>query len=305
MGKIKINIASTVFDVILILYVAFFLYGAITKGRDILSAVDPVSGIIVSLLLMNVMPYYLGKTWGQLKDMYEPLQSAPVSVLSFMVYVPTLIFLFAGSIAVGNRSGLLQQYEWLVVLGGVAAISIGGLLGYLESLVPGDTNYEKATSRNKTAIWISFVCLMALLIIPVTIHEPLKKTAGTVPAVMIEIAASIGIVALGIMLFKFFGARIDHVSQKVAEGRYSGRIVEGILAFLVITLVCLWYELLIDFIVSGHVSFFGMVYIITVTGYLPLRILMEFKPPFTPVNIVTGTASIAYFLYEIIKSVSG
>jgi|GEM_PF-3487466 len=73
-------------------------------------------------------------------------------------------------------------------------------------------------------------------------------------------------------------------------------VVKNILPFLIVPLVFMWLEILLEG-AGQRSNVLFLIFWLTVSGYLPMRILIELEPPPTPLNITTGLVSIGYFLY--------
>lgn len=96
--------------------------------------------------------------------------------------------------------------------------------------------------------------------------------------------------------FEMLVGNFHEESIKKALDKLNGPIVEFILPFIILPLVFMWLEILLEGLGEGS-NAGALILWLTLSGYLPMRVLIELEPPLTPLNIATGLGSIGFFLY--------
>lgn len=158
-------------------------------------------------------------------------------------------------------------------------------------------------------IMILFVYTIALLYISgLLLGAYLNRDYGVVPFVL---ALVVGLCATGIggaLGIKHYKASrkssnssgpnppIDANKVKPLQ-RQPG---ESVRTLFVAVLVCFWVDFTVLVSTDMDVSAVGAFFFVTVSGVIPLRLLVEFQPPRTPISMVTGTASLTCFIVMVV-----
>lgn len=152
-------------------------------------------------------------------------------------------------------------------------------------------------------IYLPAVMILPFLGVFIGLKAGLFHSYGTgVPFVISGIIATLtGVYAARLQLreddFELLVGNFHEKSIKKALDTLDAPAVKRILPFIIVPLVFIWLEILLEGGGEGSNAAF-LIFWLTVSGYLPMRVLIELEPPLTSLNIATGMSSIGFFLYS-------
>lgn len=81
--------------------------------------------------------------------------------------------------------------------------------------------------------------------------------------------------------------------------KLNNPIIRIIIDFLMVSFLCLWFEILSEEYFITNLSIDALFFRFIFSGYLPVRLLIEFEPPIRPINILISIMSFIYFFLVI------
>lgn len=150
---------------------------------------------------------------------------------------------------------------------------------------------------------------LVLAAVPAVLAGRMGLTSGPLVGVLLTALAVLLLLASAYLASLFF--RQERECAFVA-GRLHERDLKARLDRLKTPRARFWFTLLlqpclivwINFVIAGArtptFSAGDAVGYLVFSGYLPLRVLLEFEPPFTPLNLSVGLVSIVFFVVQVV-----
>jgi len=307
--RFKINQHHLVFDIILALYAKFFLYKVFVHGNGLHNVMGPVLFMIFGIFSIVILTWYFG---GVIKDYKDTLGAG--KTLTFIVVISFLILVATYFTTAMNVNYLYDiKAGPFLYFGYIFSFSIGLILG----LVFGFTEFDNTN-----------LDFRKLLLERIKLVKMMSGYIFGLPAGAICFIGSISwaikygdigmFMGFGVAACVFFIPRwlinlaekkmkkaIDREEQEQKTESVFKSLGNIVFPFLVATALCVNEEIYITSMIKSSepggtiAAFPSMILYLCLTGVIPLRIILAFKPPFTVFGIITGISTISFFLFSI------
>ncbi|MCP4130078.1 MAG: hypothetical protein GY754_03575 [bacterium] len=292
----RIKPDEIIFDLFLVIYSEFILYSVIPGDMKLYQLFTMNWLVFMGIAITFFITWYAGLlAAGFAHRVKKKFLTIPYMLL--LLWIPASMFLFiAWNLEELSVDGLNKgQLYWSF---------FGGLLGLISGLIFAYT--EQQVERGKSVLQTRVQAMTGPLglIFIYTGFSPLVDKLMILFFIM------------GFIIF-FAGIKIGSMLE---DKNYDERPISRsytifrtwIFPVIIVMIICLWEELYIWGKIEGALmnnktlSVKEMLGYLTVSGIIPLRIMMILRPPFTLFGLLTGAATMGYFIYCItvlIKSV--
>lgn len=300
----NINWHELTFDIVLICYASFFLLSVAGESGRFYESFSIVYLIITSIISTFFIIWYFG-------ILYNIFRSYTTSI-KILIFVG-LVCLW---IAVAQVFTLVKNIGWiynlesdhgLIILGYSFIIIYGFLLGIFFAVteVYNKSDNIKESRLLSRILFLRFFAgyfLFNAYISLLSIFSLNQKIS-----ISVIIAIVVTVIITGLIIFSFpFEKKLKKrlKSEKVFEGRTLVFFKHYILPIIIITSLCLveeiyiWGKINSALVQEEIVSNAEMIFHLTISGILPMRLLFALHPPITGLGIIGGLASISYFIYR-------
>jgi hypothetical protein len=106
-----------------------------------------------------------------------------------------------------------------------------------------------------------------------------------------------GLIFIGIMM------GLKNLLEKARLWRPLVHVFETVFPFAIVTVLMLWNEIGMNLVgtwfglEAGETSVHTLIFTLTLTGFVPFRLVLMFAPPPRAVNILIGLAAFAWFVF--------
>jgi hypothetical protein len=303
---ININPDEVLFDIFLVVYAEFFLYKLVTGGKWFVEILSMKTLLVIGVFIDFFIIWYLGMIFRAYWDNYRKI--GPF-IAFFIAAVWIVCALHLGMILnvfdlFGERDFIIMSvFGYLAVMVGIG----GGVVFAGTEFQMGKGKQTAAERLHAMKIVLPFGMWAMNIYLVYHLLDELQMKYWV-----------LGIVLWAVMIFLEFyplhraelAARKRPVPPAGAPlSRAAGAFYRFVFPVIVITLLCLWDEIYLwgklSPAVRAHetVSVAGMVAYLVLTGIIPMRLLLLFKPPLNAVNLLAGAGSVGYFIYSIVSLV--
>jgi len=304
---VNINPDEALFDVLLVLYSKYFLYGLVTGGRRFVEILSMNSLMVIGLFIDFFIIWYLGMIFRSYRDYYKKIGA----YLAFFIAALWIV----GALHMGMAMNVFDLF-------GKPDFVIMSVFGYLMVMVGigggivfAGTEYQMGTGKPTAADRLHAMKIVL----------PFGMWAMNIYLVYHLLDALhmkswiLGIVLWAAMIFLEFYPlhRAELAVRKRPASPPGAPLSPAANAFyrfafpvIIITLLCLWDEICLWGRLAPAarehetVSGAGMIFYLVLTGIIPMRLILLFKPPLNLVNLLAGAGSMGYFVYSIVSLVS-
>jgi len=290
---LKINIRPLVMDIGVVFYSGFFLYGIIGDSKGLLHNSSRLKAIALVFLMQAVLPLYMGK----IIESYEPVFEMKYgeAFRSFMKFIfgVTIFFVFVAGFSALQYIRLPNSPMIVtgIIFGAISAITFGFLTG--SSIFKG--KYNENYSEFLKSSFISILVFTSLFAVYLGLMAALINFLSAVIPVII-----ITVIAILIVMYIYLNKKIPELSLNSTFRKFYSYAGDIILTLALITTLSFLLEIYsVSMMKKPGGDFIVSFLILILTGYLPVRLFVEFEPPFTPVTVITGILSSVYFIYRI------
>lgn len=304
---VNINPDEVLFDVFLVVYAQFFLYKLVTGGKWFVEILSMNALFVIGVFIDFFVLWYIGMIFRSYWGYYKKVS---VFIAFFVAALWILVSLHLGMASnVFDLFGkpdliIMSVFGYLMVV-----VGIGG------GIVFAGTEYQMGKGKPTAAERLN--AMKKLL--------PIGMWAMNIYIVYHLLDALdmkswiLGIGLWAVMIFlEFYPLHCAEIAvRKRPPAPPGAALTPAASAFyrfvfpvIIVTLLSLWNEIYLwgklAPAVRAHeaVSIAGMIFYLVLTGIIPMRLLMLFKPPLNLVNLTAGAGSIGYFVYSIISLVS-
>jgi hypothetical protein len=290
----KISIHALIFDIGIFLYVQFFLYGAITHNASMLETFPVYIGFSLIFIMQALFPAYMGRVMVAYTPYFE-MRFGPFleSMMKFFFGI-TIFFMFVMGIHLFKHYNFENSTSNVTILlfAAIFALFYGGLTGSYIYKRDSEGKKENDEAKSLKVIFFFLVVLNCYVVI-------IASSAGS-----IKVAWGVIYIIFSLPMFYFsfrFLKKILHKLNKKDFFIKNNQLIKDILFSIVLmTVLTFWLEMItISMLKKSRMDVTSALFILMLTGYLPLRLCIEFEPPLTPISALTGILSVGYFIYYI------
>ncbi|HOD17005.1 MAG TPA: hypothetical protein PLA65_19285 [Spirochaetota bacterium] len=304
---LSINPDELLFDLFLVLYAEFFLYKLVTGGKLFVEILSMNALFVIGVFIDFFVLWYIGMIFRSYRGYYKKVG---VFIAFFVAALWILVSLHLGMAKnVFDLFGkpdliIMSVFGYLMVV-----VGIGG------GIVFAGTEYQMGKGKPTAAVRLN--AMKKLL--------PISMWAMNIYIVYHLLHALdmkswiLGIGLWAVMIFLEFYPlhRAELAARRRPPAPPDAALTPAARAFyrfvfpvIIVTLLCLWNEIYLwgklAPAVRAHetVSIAGMIFYLVLTGIIPMRLLLLFKPPLNAVNLLAGAGSMGCFIYSIVSLVS-
>ena len=289
---------ALIFDIGLLVFTSLFSFTLFHDTAKVSSKIatnfQTIMGLAFIFILQTIFPIFMGK----IKEQYHPYFEMRFGdfVEKTMNFFFGLILFFVFVMGLGFTSYLKYKNDpiniTVLIFGTIFALTFGGLLS--QRLYFNDKD-EKLTLKQMAWIWSWYVVVLNLfvsIVVGITLH-------GSVYWVLLYVIGfSLGALYLTFKIIKWLNYLI--VEKKKELWLENARIF--VLNLATIFILSYWLEMIsISMMSKPSINFCGSIFILTITGYLPFRIFIELRPPFSVFSFLSGLGAIGIFIFRLIK----
>lgn len=201
--------------------------------------------------------------------------------------------------------GFVTVYALVLLLPVYAMLQLKLLLDARERLADAWEEWLGGLAR----IVLFVPAALVLAAAPAVLAGRMGLTSGPLAGILLTALAVLLLLAAAYLSSLFFRSEGDYAV--IAKSLHE-RDVRAVLERLLTPRARFWFTVLlqpclivwINFVIAGAktptFSVGDAIGYLVFSGYLPLRLLLEFEPPFTPLNLFAGLASIVFFVVQVV-----
>jgi len=294
----SINIHEILFDVVLIVYSEFFLYGIITGGRWFVELMGLNAFLLAGVFIDFFIIWYLGIV---LKSYW----SSPDQIwLKFLTGIAAIWILVSLHFGIGiNSTDIFKPdmislwiFGYMLVMIGIGGGMIFAITEFSRAKNISAARFNALKKLFPFGLWAMNIYLAYYIL--ETLH--FKKI---IPGIILWSVLTIS----GFAVFHFLEKKALAKNGPVLPDKIREFSKKYILPFIIITLLCLWDEIYIWGKITPalkrneSVSAAGLMVYLFFSGIIPMRLLLVFQPPVNIYNILIGLFSIGYFIISVLN----
>jgi len=283
---LKIKPDLIIFDLFLFVYSEFILYSIIPDDMKLYQLFTLNWLVFMGIVITFFISWYGGYLFSGFMSRINERFIGIATLIS--LWIPGSMFLFiAWNLESLSIDGLSKGQVYWSYFGVIIGLLAGSIFGLTEQMA------EKGKSvlqyRVQGMMIPSSLCFFYLGFSP----------SIEVPAF---IFFAMGMVSY-LLCFKI-GDMLDNNEERHLSRAYK-IFRRWVFPFIIVMIFCLWEELYIWGKIQGAlmknktVPVTEMLFYLTVSGIIPVRIIMVLRPPFTFFGLFTGTAAMGYFIYSV------
>lgn len=288
-GLFKGNLQGLILDSGIIIYTHSVLYGPQTGGAGMLEGLPASAGFILVFCMQAMFPFAMGRIMASYDAYFDSRFGGFIERSMKFFFGITIFFIFTMGFYIAKHFGIKSgaALSMSMLCGAVFALVSGGIAGY--------SIYEKRKEKKSGGEipglggpFFFIAVLNGYAVLMVCLVDGLDPAAGAVYGG-----------ASTVLLFCIYRVMRKTLPAVMNSGliRRRGRLAGKLLFSLALaTLFCFWLELLTVSMLKKGGGEMSAFMVLMITGYLPLRVFIEFEPPLSPATALTGIASAAFFI---------
>lgn len=257
-----------------------------------------------------MMPYHLGYVYVR-NSAYFSKPAMKVQLWIFiLITAMTLVNLIRLVIGIDDIENIKNDVTgffavfsmFMLVLGPM--MSIGGAMQARDEFSNSKEDFEKFNSDSFGTMGAFMIMILAIAFMVYFIGLfPQEHSGWAAVAGMF-----LGPLAAVIVMAFYMGFLT--LLSKIGVYKYLRLFSINAFPFLIIAVLVFWSGVTIHFMYSdfgnahGKVPLLAVIFSVVISGLLPFRLIMMFKPPWQLSNMIIGFATLAWFLYSIVKNLA-
>ncbi|MBN1533648.1 MAG: hypothetical protein JXA20_13345 [Spirochaetes bacterium] len=282
-----------IFDVFLVVWSEFFLYSIITRGKNLYQFLGTDHLAVSTVAITFVLSWYLSIVYFHVD---RKIANATIRTILFLLVLAIPFFMcFFGYLSIKGIIGREPDntvFFW-TFFGTLFGIFAGFAFGYT----------EQGADEGKSIMHPRILSLLFITIIA-TFYISFFLMGQVNPFIVIASGGLVSLILFGI--HKYLDKREPKDLSRAYH--YFRRFIFPFLLFLIL---CFWEELYlwgkIHLVQQKNEtpSFLSMVGYLSISGVIPVRIIMILYPRVSITGICTGIVSLGYFLYSLRSLIAG
>lgn len=306
----KINAGELIADLLLIAYSVFFSK-YLFEGEGFFHSSGHFTILSIYLVMMMFIPWYLGFILARFEEFYKEKRIVTIAAWVFVLvglFVVVFFFiimfhtgLFEETTETDSATELLGWFSiFFIVLGPM--MGIGGMMASKELIRDGKIGESMNFLGAMLAITLSifFLCWWGFTMDPDYFSNELVEFLAFGGIFIGSCFA--GVIVTGLVMAAFHG--IGWVLDKLKIMRQALFMAEILFPVVIISALVVWNEFGIHYIkevVGRDAGLFTLIIALTITGFLPFRIISLFTPPVKGINIIIGLTALGFYLFSLSK----
>ena len=287
----KIKPGALIADLILI-GISIFLSHSLSDYVANMKQQTSVGLQILIIAAQFTVPWYLGYLYGRYFVFYDGFMVGlirVVSILVFVAFVGSVGFFLSGlpksgGMMSGKDNYILFSSFWITAVIASPFLALSGKSA-------GKGSFARSDDTDNSRSFFELVSFCLAIIIPFFGAGLFIYYLEMVPGII----CSAGTLLLFIFRNKIYEKIKDMYAIKLVES-----IATQIFPFIVLLSLILWSFVSVQTATvnnpGSRLAFAHILYILTLNGFIPLRIIQMFEPPLSILNLVLSIASLVIFL---------
>ncbi len=299
----KISISELLADAGIIAY-AFYFSQYFFKENNILGIIKPWQLMGLYAMVALTLPWYLGYLYARWDIFYQKIITKIVKWFFIAIALAVLVYLMVMALDVpwdnlGKTDKLTENFAmfltFLLVLGPMMSIP---------GFIAGQNDCENPKKESNDVNDPSVTGVMMMIVLAIGLLVWWANSDFTHNHSWMIIVVYLGSCVAAVIVFGVFWAFLT-LLKKLGVYKPLANFFQSFFPLFIVSILILWNEIGMRLIMTStgsdyaKISFGKLFFIVTVSGFIPFRLIMILTPPIRLINLLIGILAFSLYLYNI------
>ncbi len=299
----KISYSELLADAGIIAF-AFYFSQFFFKENNILTIIKPWQLIGLYAVVALTLPWYLGYLYAHWNKYYKKIVNKIVKWFFIAIVLASLVYLMVLAMSVPwddlhKTDKITENFAmfamFLLVLGPMMCIP---------GFMAGEADCEQPEKDGSDINDPSVTSVMMIVVLAIGFMIWWANADYTQKHSWLILPIYIGACVAAVIVFGIYYALLS-LLKKMGIYKILTRFAQYLFPLFIVTVLILWNEIGMRLLLSSDknayasISFGRLIFLITVSGFIPFRLIMILTPPLRLINLLIGVLAFVLYLYNI------